>query len=604
MRRAAVIAGTYAVVGSAWVVGSDVLLTGSDALDGVHLAALAKGASFVLVTSLTLFVALLGLYGRQKRLARSLAAAARVEEAERRRRELAGTLFSRVVEATADGVWIFDAAHRLLTANNAGWAALGRPPSAEPVALADSGWSAEHQATLAGLIDTAINAARTSRGRARYEVDGRPCTVDYVVNPIADPETEERRALLVAHDVTELLEAEAARQRTNRILRAVVASLSAINRTRDRKALAEAVCRALQEEAGFGAVWIGFPTGEEALPLAPVAVAGAAVEDLRRLVGAAASLSPTACPPLTAWRTGTVAVRDDVATDPDYAPMRQMVVETGFRTAVAFPLIASGNVIAVLAIYERVVTRFGEEELAPLAILAENLAYAFTSLDSLVRYEESEAGRLAAMSRVKEVLIETIGALAGVVEIRDPYTAGHQRRVAALATAIARRKGWSEDRIEGLRLGALIHDIGKISVPAELLVKPGRLTEEEFALIRTHAERGGTMIRDLPFDWPIHEMVTQHHERLDGSGYPGKLRDNEIAPEAKVIAVADVADAMLWNRPYRASKRIEDVVAELSTGRGIRYEREAVDICLELLAERGLDVFEGPDGADASRPAA
>jgi putative nucleotidyltransferase with HDIG domain len=185
----------------------------------------------------------------------------------------------------------------------------------------------------------------------------------------------------------------------------------------------------------------------------------------------------------------------------------------------------------------------------------------------------------------RRMLDQTIAAIAMTIEKRDPYTAGHQVRVAHLAVAIARKLGLEPERIEGLRLGATIHDIGKIYLPAEILSRPGRLSETELALVRTHAEVGLEIIRDVEFPWPIGMMIHQHHERCDGSGYPCGLAGDEILLEARILCVADVVEAMAAHRPYRAALGIGKALTEIRTGRGTLYDAPVVDACLALFEE-------------------
>jgi putative nucleotidyltransferase with HDIG domain/PAS domain S-box-containing protein len=187
--------------------------------------------------------------------------------------------------------------------------------------------------------------------------------------------------------------------------------------------------------------------------------------------------------------------------------------------------------------------------------------------------------------RLQRTLEGAVLAVGHIVEARDPYTAGHQRRVAELAAAIAARMGLSAEETEGLRMAALIHDIGKISVPAEILSKPGRLTETEFTLIKGHSEAGYAIISDIEFEHPVAEIVLQHHERPDGCGYPRGLSGTAIGLEARVLAVADVYEAMVSHRPYRAALTGEHAAAELREGAGGRYDPSVVDACLALIDE-------------------
>jgi len=182
----------------------------------------------------------------------------------------------------------------------------------------------------------------------------------------------------------------------------------------------------------------------------------------------------------------------------------------------------------------------------------------------------------------------TIDALATALEMRDPYTAGHQRRVGALAEAIGLALNRSVDEIRGIHLAALIHDIGKIYVPSEILSKPVELTNNEFNIIKTHPRIGYDILGKIEFPWPIAEMVYQHHERIDGSGYPRGLKEDEIIFQAKILAVADVVEAMTSRRPYRMALGIETALEEIFSGRGTLYDSDVVDVCVKLFREEGF----------------
>ena len=190
--------------------------------------------------------------------------------------------------------------------------------------------------------------------------------------------------------------------------------------------------------------------------------------------------------------------------------------------------------------------------------------------------------------RLRQALEGTVLAMSHIVELRDPYTSGHERRVADLATAIGRRLGMEPDRLDGLRLGGLIHDVGKLAVPAEILAKPGKLTDIEFRLIMQHSQAGYDILAGIEFNWPVADMVLQHHERCDGSGYPHALRADDILLEAKVLAVADVVEAMSSHRPYRAALGIEVALAEISDHAGGRYDAGVAAACVAVIAD-GFD---------------
>ncbi|WP_028582656.1 cache domain-containing protein [Desulfogranum japonicum] len=186
-------------------------------------------------------------------------------------------------------------------------------------------------------------------------------------------------------------------------------------------------------------------------------------------------------------------------------------------------------------------------------------------------------------------LEETVSSLASTAENRDPYTAGHQQRVDRLACAIAKNLGLPPEQIEGLHIAALLHDIGKITLPFEYLAKPTSLNKDERAIIRHHPEVGYNILKTIHFPWPVAEIVYQHHEVLDGSGYPRGLTDQDILLEAKILAVADVVEAMSSHRPYRPSLGIEKAMDEIRKGRGVRYHAPSVDSCLYLIQEKKIN---------------
>jgi putative two-component system response regulator len=192
------------------------------------------------------------------------------------------------------------------------------------------------------------------------------------------------------------------------------------------------------------------------------------------------------------------------------------------------------------------------------------------------------------LNSLRKAVSMTIQVLVAAVDARDPYTAGHQRRAANLARAIATEMGFSPEKVEGIRMAGYIHDIGKLSIPAEILSKPTKLSEIEFALIKEHSRSGYEILKDVESPWPLAEMVYQHHERMDGSGYPRKLQGNTIIIEARILAVADVVEAMASHRPYRPSLGIDLALAEIEKNRGIIYDDDVVGACVIMFREKGF----------------
>jgi len=190
--------------------------------------------------------------------------------------------------------------------------------------------------------------------------------------------------------------------------------------------------------------------------------------------------------------------------------------------------------------------------------------------------------------RLRKNLEETVYALASAVEMRDPYTSGHQKRVTNLACAIAEEIGLSTDQVEGIRMAGVIHDIGKILIPSEILSKPGQLTKIDFSMIETHPQVGYDILKTIKFPYPVAQIVIQHHERIDGSGYPASLSGEEILLEARILAVSDVVEAIASHRPYRAALGLNRALKEISKNRGVLYDPKAVDACLKLFKEKAF----------------
>ena len=206
--------------------------------------------------------------------------------------------------------------------------------------------------------------------------------------------------------------------------------------------------------------------------------------------------------------------------------------------------------------------------------------------------KETEEQLQLTLDRLRKAIGTTIQVLVAAVEVRDPYTAGHQIRSADLSRAIATEMGLSQDNIEGIRMAASIHDIGKLSIPAEILSKPTKLSDLEFSLLKKHAQRGYEMLKDVESPWPLAEIVYQHHERMDGSGYPRNLKGEEICTEARILTVADVVEAMASNRPYRPGLGIDAALNEIEKNSGVFYDNVVTDACLRLFRENGFKLAD------------
>jgi len=285
-----------------------------------------------------------------------------------------------------------------------------------------------------------------------------------------------------------------------------------------------------------------------------------------------------------ATREGKPMVVADIENDARYLPWQEIVRSWQLKSAAAVPLIAEGEAMGVLAVYSGQRNAFDEETTNFLAEVANDIALGVHAL----RQDKRLHATLASLRKSLDGTVETV---ARMVELRDPYTAGHERRVAQLACAIGKEMKLSERQVEGLRVIGYLHDIGKIAVPAEILSKPSQLTEIEHAMVKAHAQTGYDILKDLEFPWPVAEAVLQHHERLDGSGYPQGLKAPDIILEARILMVADVVEAMASHRPYRASLGLDAAIDEL-TNKGPLYDPDVVTACVRLFAEHRFS-FDG-----------
>ncbi len=263
--------------------------------------------------------------------------------------------------------------------------------------------------------------------------------------------------------------------------------------------------------------------------------------------------------------------------------------------ALAIPVLHQERVIGLLAVANRE-AGYGEADRMTMERIATHIAPMLHARLEAERHEaarrQAEEERTRSLERLRSAMTGIVQAMIMAVEARDPYTAGHQRRVARLAAAIGAEMGLPPDKVDGIRYAGMIHDIGKISVPAEILSKPMRLSAPEMGLVRTHSQSGADILSDIDFPWPIAEIVLQHHERLDGSGYPAGLEGDEILVEARSLGVADVVDAAASHRPYRPARGIDAALEELVAERGTLYDPSAVDACVRLFREKGYTLTE------------
>lgn len=418
-----------------------------------------------------------------------------------------------------------------------------------------------------------------------WRKDGTSFPVEYISTPISGEDGKPVGAVVSFSDITGRKANEKALTRASRALRTLSAGNEALVRATDEPALLSQVCRVIVEKGGYRMAWVGYVDDHPERTVAPKAWAGVADTSLADSNLSWSDTERGAGPIGLAVRDRAPQVAHDIMADPSCARWHEQAATQGYAAVFACPLAVGERTIGVLAIYAAETEAFDADERELLEELADDLAFGIETLRTRaerdrIAYAHAHHGEILQRS-----LEQSIQAIAYTVEARDPYTAGHERRVAELAVAIARELGLSEERIHGIRLAGSIHDLGKIHVPAEILARPGKLTDIEFMLIKTHPQAGYDILKDVGFPWPIADIVRQHHEKMDGSGYPQGLKGGQILLESRIMTVADVVEAMASHRPYRPAKGIAFALTEIERGRGSAYDTAVADACLNLFRE-------------------
>jgi PAS domain S-box-containing protein/putative nucleotidyltransferase with HDIG domain len=390
----------------------------------------------------------------------------------------------------------------------------------------------------------------------------------------------------ILFDITDRKHGEERLQRTSRALKALSACNQALVHATQETGFLTDVCQVIVREGGYPLAWVGYAQPDEMKSVAPIASAGSEAEHPEWIGLTWGDGERGQGPGGMAIKTGEIQVARDILQDPALAPWHEEWRRRDFQAIIALPLIVEGKAIGILDISARDPAAFDPEEVRLLEELAGGVAFGIWSLRNDRERLRAEAEVQHSLEKIKQTLDGTVLAVANTVEMRDPYTAGHQRQVAQLAAAIAEEMGFPPDRVEGMRVLGCLHDIGKIAIPAEILSKPGRISYMEFTLIKDHPRVGYEIIKDIDFPFPLSEGILQHHERLNGSGYPQGISGSDIILEARILGVADVVEAMASHRPYRRALGIDQALEEISRKRGILYDPEVVDICLKLFHEK------------------
>lgn len=492
--------------------------------------------------------------------------------------------FRAALDSSADAAFLVDLQnHRLVDVNRTAERLSGYERNAlfalDLTALLPEG----ARAALSGLLDDFLNGRSRDGGMDTrlLRKDGTSFPVDARLS-LYEGKAGERLAIALVRDITERKQAEEALRRLNRALRTLSAGNMTLIHAIDETSLLRDVCRVAVEVGDYPIAWVGLENNGDFHAAIGHCLPG---EETTLAVLQAACGKGCCCSQVL--QNGEMLILHDIGNG------GQALAEAerhGLVSAICLPLKTEEKVYGVLNIYSRDPQAFNSDEVSLLSEMSSDLAFGIATLRARTARQRAEEAARDYLARLHHTLEGAVAAIALTIEKRDPYTAGHQRRTATLAVAIARELGLDEHQVEGVYFGGLIHDIGKIYVPVEILSRPGRITPTEYAIIKSHPEVGFDIMKDIEFPWPVAQMIRQHHERLDGTGYPKGLKDGEILLEARILAVADVVEAIASHRPYRPSLGIEAALAEIEKGRGALFDAAAVDACLRLFRERNFQL--------------
>ncbi|MFZ3039245.1 MAG: HD domain-containing phosphohydrolase [Polynucleobacter sp.] len=368
-------------------------------------------------------------------------------------------------------------------------------------------------------------------------------------------------------------------------LSALSQAAAALARADSVDLLVQEVCAAIAAQGPYILAWVGRAENDENKTVKVIGAYGSATDYVKDIAVSWSEFQASGLGPAgTCIRAGISSVVMDSELDEGFSAWRVRARDYGIRSAVGCPIPdGDGHPYGVLLVYSKVPNAFGDSEVKLFEALAKEIGFGMRSIDRQQRLDDQIHEKQVAQESLASALMATIEAMGKIMEWRDPYTSGHQKRVALLSKALAQKLGWERDQVQALYMAALVHDIDKVAVPSEILTKPAHLTALEMQLVQGHVESGYQILKDIPFPWLIAEMVHQHHERLDGSGYPRGLKGNEICLEAKILGVADTLESMLTHRPYRAALGLQAAINELQTQSGIKFDAEIVKVAVDLM---------------------
>lgn len=489
--------------------------------------------------------------------------------------------FRAVVDTLSDRIMLKDTDSRYISCNASYAADLGIKPDAIagksdfdffPPELAEQ-YREDDRKVMRDGIQTSFEEP--------YSKEGVRSWIQTTKAPMRNEQGEVTGVVVMFHDITQKKQSlDLLRQRTW-ALEALSSCNKAMLHARSEEEMWHATCAAITDGEQYPLAFVGWAEQTKEHRLLLLAFGGKGQIALRGWQGSWQTGPEGDTPYGNAMRTGQIQQVNDMthASAPWMAPF----VEQGMHACLALPILIEGAPVGVMTLFAVEADAFGADVAQLFEEMVGNICYGVGALRQRLAYLESVEQQRVQSLTLEQSLEDALSAIAATLEQRDPYTAGHQQHVAELAVLIGKEMGLDAVRLKGLYLAGIVHDIGKIHIPSEILTKPGRLNPAEFALIKSHPEVGYNILKSISFPWPIADIVRQHHEYLDGSGYPLGLGDAQILPESKILTVADIVESMSADRPYRPALGLSKAIQEIDRLSTSKLDKQVVGACIEVL---------------------
>lgn len=506
-------------------------------------------------------------------------------ERERHRVERAHREWQAAFDAVTDPIFLYDEAYRVIRANRA---------YADRAGMAFKDFIGKPYFEIFPKLRQPIIDSVQNLEQCMAKSELRLNTGEIFLSrnfPVYDEASEYQFSLHILEDVTQVRQAEKSVRRTRQALKVVSACIRDMSQAKDESEMLQTVCRVAVESGSYRLAWVGNAEHDESKTVRPVASHGYK-KGLAQLPHVTWDDTGSGQGPMgIAIRTGKTCVAQDIINDPKFGFWHSYAAQNNLASAVGLPLYSGGNAWGGLVLGLDEAFAFSEEEVAVLEVLSASVTFGVAAFRIRAEHKASMQEHTQRIDGLRNIFENIIVALGAAIEKRNPYAIGHQRRVAAIGMALALEMGLPEEQAYGVRLAGLVHDVGDIQVSDEILGKTGELTEDERMQIEHHSQAGYDILREINLPWPIAQAVLQHHERVDGSGYPNGLKGDKILLEAKILAVAETIEVVAYEqRDGRPRLGIPAALAEVERNKGTLFDEVVVDAALRLFREKKYSV--------------